>query len=203
MQEGGRWVTINGRHVFVRDGKSLMDAYIREEAKGEQPQDDDKIILYHGSPYDFEKFDMEKAKQNNQWANNIEGHYFSENKDFASDYGQYLYEVELTKSKTQRTGGFWEPETKEHWVSNDDNDIKILHKYKVDNSINTKDIADDIANYEKKLSSLNKFADEKKKQNAVIDWEHVKSDKKQYEDALKDLKRQYKELNAKKYKKIY
>lgn len=28
--EEGRWVTINGTHVFIKDGQSLMDAFIRQ-----------------------------------------------------------------------------------------------------------------------------------------------------------------------------
>ena len=27
----GKWVTINGRHVFVKDGQSPMDAFIRQK----------------------------------------------------------------------------------------------------------------------------------------------------------------------------
>lgn len=30
MQEQGKWVTINGAHVFVKDGQSPMDAFIRK-----------------------------------------------------------------------------------------------------------------------------------------------------------------------------
>lgn len=29
--ENGRWVTINGAHVFVKDGQSPMDAFIKHE----------------------------------------------------------------------------------------------------------------------------------------------------------------------------
>ena len=29
--EDGRWITINGAHVFVKDGQSPMDAFIRQK----------------------------------------------------------------------------------------------------------------------------------------------------------------------------
>ena len=45
MQEGGRWVTINGRHVFVKNGQSPMDAFIRQEAKSEQQKQVEKEQL--------------------------------------------------------------------------------------------------------------------------------------------------------------
>lgn len=31
MQENGRWVTINGTHVYIKDGQSIMDAFIRSK----------------------------------------------------------------------------------------------------------------------------------------------------------------------------
>lgn len=201
-EKNGRWVTINGTHVFIKDGQSPIDAFVRQKGKSKK-EDEEKIIVYHGSPYDFDKFDMKKSKENNQWSNNLEGHYFTENKEFAADYGQYLYEVELTKSKTQRTGSFWEPETKEFYVSNDDNDIKIVHKYKVDNSIKTKDISENINDYEKKLNSLNKISEEWKKQKANVDWEHIEKDKKFYKEEIEKSKKQLEELNKKKYKMIF
>lgn len=30
--EGGRWVTINGTHVYIKDGQSPMDAFIRQKS---------------------------------------------------------------------------------------------------------------------------------------------------------------------------
>lgn len=29
----GRWITINGAHVFVKDGQNPMDAFIKQESK--------------------------------------------------------------------------------------------------------------------------------------------------------------------------
>lgn len=31
--DSGRWITINGTHVFVKDGQSPMDAYVRKFSK--------------------------------------------------------------------------------------------------------------------------------------------------------------------------
>lgn len=33
MTEEGKWVTINGAHVFVKEGQSPMDAFIREKSE--------------------------------------------------------------------------------------------------------------------------------------------------------------------------
>ena len=33
-EQNGRWVTINGAHVFIKDGQSPMDAFIRQKGKG-------------------------------------------------------------------------------------------------------------------------------------------------------------------------
>ena len=41
MQEGGRWVTIKGRHVYVREGQSVMDAFIRQETNKNQEQEEE------------------------------------------------------------------------------------------------------------------------------------------------------------------
>jgi len=38
MQEEGRWVTINGAHVFVKEGQNPMDAFIRQKGKSEKKQ---------------------------------------------------------------------------------------------------------------------------------------------------------------------
>ena len=35
MEENGRWITINGAHIFLKDGQSPMDAFIRQKAKPE------------------------------------------------------------------------------------------------------------------------------------------------------------------------
>lgn len=31
MEEGGRWVTINGAHIFIKEGQSPMDAFIKQK----------------------------------------------------------------------------------------------------------------------------------------------------------------------------
>lgn len=49
MQEGGRWVTINGTHVYIKDGQSIMDAFIRNEAnkgKANAEKYDDSSFKY-------------------------------------------------------------------------------------------------------------------------------------------------------------
>lgn len=42
--EDGRWVTINGAHVFVKDGQSPMDAFIRQKTISKSKRN--KNIVY-------------------------------------------------------------------------------------------------------------------------------------------------------------
>lgn len=34
----GRWVTMNGRHVFIKDGQDPMDAFIKSKGKGQEKE---------------------------------------------------------------------------------------------------------------------------------------------------------------------
>jgi hypothetical protein len=73
VNEKEHWITLkDGRHIKI-DTSKYMNAKIRRKGKNKK-DDEEKIIVYHGSQYDFDKFDMEKSKQNNQWSNNLEGH---------------------------------------------------------------------------------------------------------------------------------
>lgn len=47
--DNGRWVTINGAHVFVKDGQSPMDAFIRSKGK------EDDYARYDKNKGEFEK----------------------------------------------------------------------------------------------------------------------------------------------------
>lgn len=46
MQEEGHWITINGTHVFVKDGQDPMDAFIRQKAKNKK-EDEENIEATH------------------------------------------------------------------------------------------------------------------------------------------------------------
>lgn len=202
--DDGRWVTLkNGRRVFIKTTNSYMNDMIRGKGKKEKPEEE-KLLLFHGSPYDFDKFDMNKSKENNQWVNTEEGHYFSDIKDFASDYGQYLYEVEIPKSKTIRAGGFWSEDEKDYYVSKSDDDIKIIHKYKVDNSIKTADLEEEIRDKKKKLKKLIDLRAEWKKENRQnIDYNLMDEDEKRQKETIKELEKQYDDLSKKKYTQIF
>lgn len=36
MNDDGKWVTINGTHVFIENGQSPMDAFIRQKGKNKK-----------------------------------------------------------------------------------------------------------------------------------------------------------------------
>lgn len=46
--EDGRWVTINGAHVFVKEGQSPMDAFIKQKGGTKEPD-----LSYQGSTSDI------------------------------------------------------------------------------------------------------------------------------------------------------
>lgn len=39
MEENGRWITINGAHIFLKDGQSPMDAFIRQNVQDNSTDD--------------------------------------------------------------------------------------------------------------------------------------------------------------------
>ena len=41
----GRWITINGNHVFIKDGQSPMDAFIRQKVKNKKKSRKDLKIV--------------------------------------------------------------------------------------------------------------------------------------------------------------
>lgn len=100
--EDGRWVTINGTHVFVKDGQSPMDAFIRQKLEKNNKKYDysdfskSKVqeTLYHGTDKDFNKFDLKKSDEGN---NAI---FFADHKDYAESEayvhdGNKMYEVKI------------------------------------------------------------------------------------------------------------
>lgn len=63
MQEEGRWVTINGTHVFVKNGQSPIDALIRQKTLKENPEQDFKGHFEDEKEhYEFVNGEMKKVK---------------------------------------------------------------------------------------------------------------------------------------------
>lgn len=66
MEEDGKWVTINGAHVFIKNGQNPMDAFIRQKSKKD-------IKLYRAG--------TEKGQLDS-------GTFFSPDETEASNYGE-------------------------------------------------------------------------------------------------------------------
>ena len=104
MEEDGRWVTINGAHVFIKDGQSPMDAFIRQKGgtKEKDYSDFSKSViqqtLYHGTDEDFEEFSLDKFGKHDQ-GDFGKGIYFAEDKQTASKYGKNIKEVNVNIQK--------------------------------------------------------------------------------------------------------
>lgn len=45
--EGGKWVTINGAHVFIKDGQSPMDAFIKQKGGTKEPEENTDYMMSH------------------------------------------------------------------------------------------------------------------------------------------------------------
>lgn len=96
-------------------------------------------ILYHGSYADFDRFDFEAgraARKNGSVDRHGEGFYFTENPDWARNYGDNVYKVEVkysTDNRTAKRTGREKDFTRTssgYWVipSNKADNIRILSK---------------------------------------------------------------------------
>ena len=115
MEENGRWVTMNGTHVFVKDGQSPMDAFIRQKANKQtekepegfenskiRDENGNLLKLYHGSTKDFEKFDKSKIGTGaTMYASSGSGFYFTDSEASAEKYSKngYKYSCYLNINK--------------------------------------------------------------------------------------------------------
>lgn len=63
MQDG-RWVTINGQHIFIKDGQSPMDAFIRQTGgKKKKKAKKEEFTDSKGNKHEFEETDAEDFKK--------------------------------------------------------------------------------------------------------------------------------------------
>ena len=78
MNENGRWVTMNGRHVFIKDGQSPMDAFIRQ--KGKEPKEYVDTYKYGIDEESDDAYD-EYVEMSDESYNNLDDGYYQEIKD--------------------------------------------------------------------------------------------------------------------------
>lgn len=58
----GRWVTINGTHVFVKDGQSPMDAFVRQGANKEKNVSNNETSYTKETFKDYIEKELEDVK---------------------------------------------------------------------------------------------------------------------------------------------
>ena len=95
MQDGKRWITWRGRRFLVNDNGNITK---------NNKDNSEMMTLYHGSPYKFDKFDLEKSRYNRHYYNIHEGHYFTDDEEIAREmYGEdgYVYEVKVPKNQVK------------------------------------------------------------------------------------------------------
>lgn len=92
-----KWITINGRHILLKDGQSPMDAFIRQKGKNKLPHAEKyNEIAYHSSNADFNEFDTNKigtGQGENTQANGI--NLASVKEAVEGIYGNNLYKVQV------------------------------------------------------------------------------------------------------------
>lgn len=94
--EEGRWITINGSHVFVKDGQSPIDALVRNKNKKLPNSKSYSDIAYHASNSDFDNFDVRKTGTGQGENTQGEGINLASIKEAVEDiYGKNLYEVKV------------------------------------------------------------------------------------------------------------
>ena len=159
----GRWITTkNGNRVFLTN--DYMNNKIRNEANKKKNQEEEIVTLYHGSPYDFEKFDIEKSRYNRAYLNRDEGHYFTDDEEIAREnYGEngYVYEVNVPKSKVKKSGTYLGQGDYEDniFVVNDDDAIKIVKRNKINKYYDKYNVKEELDNINKKIKASEKFYD--------------------------------------------
>lgn len=152
--EDGRWVTINGAHVFVKDGQSPMDAFIRNKGK------DDKIIgeietdLYNqvfednNFHYTLENYNAENIKKSNVFDNDIN----DKINRIAFDKG---YEITKDEVDDIKEKFYKEYDKKRNKLLNQNNNIDI-EKYKNEHGGYTPQQIQEMIDYQNKNRNKNK-----------------------------------------------
>lgn len=116
---------------------TTISEYLNEQQNTQTIEnfEDDELILYHGSPYYFDKFTTTKmgsgiGQQNSGW-----GLYLTTNKDSAKRYGKYIYIVSISKSIELKFIEIHKPIDKKLFIkifnsiTNTNIDIDILDTY--------------------------------------------------------------------------
>lgn len=150
---------INGRIVPIKINKDkttnqYMNDKIRKRTKKED--DNEVMTLYHGSPYKFDKFDLEQSRKNRQYMNRDEGHYFTDDEEIAREmYGEdgYVYEVKVPKSKVKKSGTYLGQGDYENriFVVNDDDAINVVKRNKINKYYNKYNVKEESKNVNKQL----------------------------------------------------
>lgn len=155
----------NNGNLRVFNTNEYMNKKIRNEANKKKNKDEEEMVtLYHGSPYEFDKFDLEKSHRNRQYVNIDEGHYFTDVEEIAREnYGGdgYVYEVKVPKSKVKKSGTYLGQGDYENniFVVNDDNVIEIVKRNKINKYYNKYNVKEELNEINKKIKTSEKFYD--------------------------------------------
>ena len=158
-----RWVTLkDGRRIKIKSTSEYMNDKIREQSKKNKKEE--MITLYHGSPYEFDKFDLEKSRENQHYMNVDKGHYFTDDEEIARQmYGEegYVYEVNVPKSKIKKSGTYLGQGDYEDkiFVVNDDDAINIVKRNKINKYYNKYNVKDELNDLNRQIPSYEKSLD--------------------------------------------
>lgn len=180
---------INGRIVPIKVNKDkTTNQYMNDKIRNKK-ENDEEVTLYHGSPYKFDKFDLEKARQNQQYVNIDQGHYFTDDEEIAREmYGQdgYVYEVRVPKGMVKRSGTYLGQGDYEDkiFVVNDDDAIKIVKRNKINKYYNKYNVKEELDNINRKIRASEKLYNEFKDNPDFIKDYNAQKERKEWLDSI-------------------
>ena len=155
--------------------------------------------FYHGSNYNFDKFKLDASIENSNSYNLEKGHYFTDNIDKAGEYGDYIYKVKLKNYKEVHPLLLGDEIT--NYLVENDNNIKIIAKYKNDRSIDINYLKNTMEEKKKNYNSILKYK-ENNINNENVNWELINKDIERRKKELDTAKKEYAKARKDKYKLI-
>lgn len=139
-----------------------MNNFIR--SKNKKNKNNETVTLYHGSPYKFDKFDLNKSRENQHYMNVDKGHYFTDDEEIARElYGEdgYVYEVRVPKDKVKKSSTYLGQGDYEDkiYVVDDDDAINVVKRNKINKYYNKYNVKEELDDINKKIKTKERLYD--------------------------------------------
>lgn len=193
MGEQMKWITKNGNSfpIKIKSTSEYMNNLIRNKGKYklDKKEEDEMVTLYHGSPYKFDKFNLEMARTNQHYLNRDEGHYFTDDEEIArNSYGEegYVYEVKVPKSKIKKSGTYLGQGDYEDniFVVNDDNAINVVKRNKINKYYDKYNVKEELNGLNRRIESFEKSYDQYKNNPNYVKYLNDMKERKEWLDSI-------------------